>query len=343
MKVTIYDVAEKAGVSIATVSKVINNTGNMRETTRKNIKKVMAELNYQPNIMASALMGKGTKTIGLLVPDISNPLFSELAKIIEDRAHESDYSVIICSTDDNKEKELKYLEVLRKKQVDGFIVGSSFKDKSKLNDLVDESIPLVMLTQDDDEIKGSKVAIDDYRGGYIATEHLLKLGHERIFIIAEKAYSSSMRIEGYKGALKDWGVEVDENIIARISASIEGGTDTFLNLYKENKDNNPTAIFTSNDQIATGVLIAAQQLSIAVPEDLSIIGFDDTILGKTAHPPLSTVAQPINDIGKEVVDILIEEIETEKKSIKRIIHEPTLIIRDTTAYIKPDMKNNIDR
>lgn len=338
MKVTIYDVAEKAGVSIATVSKVINNTGNMRETTRKNVKKVMTELNYQPNIMASALMGKGTKTIGLLVPDISNPLFSELAKIIEDRAHESDYSVIICSTDDNKEKELKYLEVLRKKQVDGFIVGSSFKDKSKLNELVDESVPLVMLTQDDNEIKGSKVAIDDYRGGYMATEHLLKSGHERIFVIAEKAFSSSLRIEGYRGALNDWGIPIDERIIARISASIEGGTNTFLNLYEKNIHHLPTAIFTSNDQIAVGVLLAAQQLGLAVPDDLSIIGFDDTILGKTTHPPLSTVAQPIQDMGREVVDILIEEIEIEKKSVKRIIHEPTLIIRKTTSDLKKNKK-----
>jgi len=203
---------------------------------------------------------------------------------------------------------------------------------------VDESVPLVMLTQDDNEIKGSKVAIDDYRGGYIATEHLLKSGHERIFVIAEKAFSSSLRIEGYRGALNDWGIPIDERIIARISASIEGGTNTFLNLYEKNIHHLPTAIFTSNDQIAVGVLLAAQQLGLAVPDDLSIIGFDDTILGKTTHPPLSTVAQPIQDMGREVVDILIEEIETEKKSVKRIIHEPTLIIRKTTSDLKKNKK-----
>src|SRR5699024_9654892 len=113
-----------------------------------------------------------------------------------------------------------------------------------------------MLTQDDNEIKGSKVAIDDYRGGYIATQQLIKSGHERIMVIAEKAFTSSLRIEGYRGALNDWGIPIDERIIARISASIEGGTNTFLNLYDENTPHLPTAIFTSNDQIAVGVLLA---------------------------------------------------------------------------------------
>ena len=132
---TIYDVAKRAGVSIATVSKVINNTGNMRESTKQRVKKAMEELNYHPNVMASALMGKGTKTLGLLVPDISNPFFSEIAKVIEDRAHEKGYNVIICSTDENAEKEKKNVELLQSKLVDGFIVGSTYSDKSIVQNL----------------------------------------------------------------------------------------------------------------------------------------------------------------------------------------------------------------
>lgn len=332
MKVTIYDVAEKAGVSIATVSKVINNIGEMRDTTREKVKMAMNELNYRPNIMASALMGKGTKTIGLMINDISNPLFSELARIIDDRAHEKGYSVIICNTGDNEEKELKHLDILIHKQVDGFIIGSSFKDKSKLNELIEANNPLILLTHDDKEVNASKVAVDDYKGGYIATEHLLEMGHERIAIIAEKAESSSNRIKGYKSALKDSGIDVDADIMVRISASIEKGTKTFLDLYERNSSNPPTAIFTSNDQIAIGVLLASKRLNLEVPKELSIIGFDDTILGKTAHPSISTIAQPIKVMGEEVVDILIEEIQTGKRILKRSIYEPKLIIRETTQH-----------
>src|SRR5699024_96456 len=323
-------VAEKAGVSIATVSKVINNTGNMRESTRGKVKKVMEQLNYQPNIMASALMGKGTKTIGLLINDISNPIFSELSRIIEDRSHEKGYSVIICNTDDDVEKELKYLEVLHNKRVDGLIVGSSFKDKSKLNEMINLNVPLVILTHMDEEVNASKVAVDDYKGGFIATEHLLENGHRSIAIIAELADSSSKRIKGYLGALESWGINHDPMLMKRISASVENGMNQFLELYKEHVENPPTAVFTSNDQIAIGVLLAAKKLNLSIPTDLSVIGFDDTILAKTAQPSLSTVAQPIAGMGKEVVDMLIDEIETGDRSVKKIIHDPTLIIRETT-------------
>lgn len=341
MNITIYDIAEKAGVSIATVSKVINNTGSMRDSTRKRVKKVIEDLNYHPNITASALMGKGTKTIGLLIPDISNPIFAELAKKIEESAYEAGYSVIICSTDESKEKELKYLDVLQKKHVDGFIVGSDYKDKTKLNEIAKSSTPLIMLTQDDHEIVASKVAIDDYRGGYLATEHLLKLGHRKIFIIAENAHSSSLRIKGYKAALTDWGISLDKNILKRIEASIEGGMETFTEMYHANIDELPTAIFTSNEQIAMGVLLAANNLKLSIPEELSIIGFDDTILGRTAHPALSTVAQPVDLMGREVVNLLIDQIESGQNIVKRIIHEPNLIIRDSTAKVVTDTKEII--
>ena len=201
MKVTIYDVAKKAGVSIATVSKVINNTGNMRESTRQRVKEVMEELNYYPNVLASALMGKGTKTIGFLVQDISNPFFSQLAKVIEDRVHEKGFNVFISSTDDDEVKEKKYIELMEQKQVDGFIVSSTYKNKDILKNLIERDLPLIMLTQDDPELNVSKVSIDDFKGGYEATSHLLQNGHRKIAIIAEKlSNSSDKRLEGYVSA-----------------------------------------------------------------------------------------------------------------------------------------------
>lgn len=331
LKVTIYDVAEEAGVSIATVSKVINNRGNMRDKTRQKVKNVMATLNYQPNMMASALMGKGTKTIGLLVNDISNPIFSDLARIIENRSHEKGYSVIICNTDDNRDKELKYLKVLRNKQVEGLIVGSSFKDKAMLNEMRYHNIPLVMLTHMDQEVLASKIAVDDYKGGYMATEHLLENGHRRIGLIVELADSSTKRLIGYKEALKDWNIGVDPKLMIRTSASVAKGKQKFHQLYQNNYKNPPTAIFTSNNQLAVGVIAAAKSLELAIPVDLAIVSFDDTILAETTEPPITTIAQPIETMGNEVVDLLIKEIDDKMNEVHTIMHKPQLIVRQTTA------------
>ncbi|MGM7723598.1 LacI family DNA-binding transcriptional regulator [uncultured Metabacillus sp.] len=334
MKVTIYDVAKKAGVSIATVSKVINNTGNMRESTRKKVKVAMKELNYHPNVMASALMGKRTETLGLLVPDISNPFFSEMARTIEDRAHERGMSVIMCSTDESAEKEKKYIELLQRKQVDGFIVGSTFQDKAVLQDLIKNNIPLVMLTQDDASLDVSKVSVDDFIGGYEATSYHFANGHRRVAIIAENAHSSNLRIYGYREAHEAYGIAIKEEYIVRTSASIPNGKKFFEQLFSQTDIALPTAIFACNDLLAIGVIQGAKERGLEIPRDLSIIGFDNTILATTTVPGLTTIAQPISLMGKKIVDVLIEEINAGQSLKERILYNPELIVRGTTAMVK---------
>ncbi|SDI14245.1 LacI family DNA-binding transcriptional regulator [Alteribacillus bidgolensis] len=330
MKVTIYDIAKKAGVSIATVSKVINNTGSMRESTRQRVLEIMQQLNYQPSVMASALMGKKTETIGLLVPDISNPLFSEMARTIEDRAHDQGMSVIMCSTDDNPEKEKKYVELLQRKQVDGFIVGASFHDKSLLQELIDNNIPLVMLTQDEPSLDVSKVTVDDFKGGYEATSHLLFNGHQNIAIIAEYAYSSNLRINGYRAAHEVYGAVSKEEYIYRTTASILNGKKYFDKLFSRQDVELPTAIFACNDQLAIGAIQAAKEKGLQIPNDVSIVGFDDTILATTTVPGLTTIAQPIKTMGEKIVDVLIKEIKAGKSLKERFLYNPELIVRGTT-------------
>ncbi|MBS4179505.1 LacI family DNA-binding transcriptional regulator [Lederbergia citrea] len=331
MKPTIYDVAKEAGVSIATVSKVINNTGKMRDSTRENVKEAMLRLNYQPSLMASALTGKGTETLGLLVPDISNPFFSEMARTIEDRAHESGMSVIMCSTDENPEKEKKYLELLQRKQVDGFIVASSFQDKNLLKGLKKLRIPLVMLTQDDIGLDVTSVSVDDFKGGYEATSHLITAGHRNIAIIAENANSSKMRIYGYREAHAEHGLICSEENIFQTTASITNGKECLKEMVQ--KENVPTAIFACNDLIAIGVIQGAKELGLKVPEDLSIVGFDNTILATTTVPALTTVAQPITEMGNKVVDVIIEEIKEKNRGKERVLFNPQLIVRGTTTSI----------
>ncbi|MEK3888167.1 LacI family DNA-binding transcriptional regulator [Bacillus sp. FSL K6-3431] len=330
MKVTIYDVAKKAGVSIATVSKVINNTGNMRETTRKKVSEIMKQMNYRPNLMASALSGKGTETLGLLVPDISNPFFSAMARTIEDCAHERGMSVIMCSTDEDVEKEKKYLDVLQRKQVDGFIIASTFHDKSLLQELIKSNIPLVMLAYDEPSLDVSKVSVDDVKGGYNATTHLLSGGHSKIAVIAEHTYSSNLRLQGYCDAYSDHSLVFQEEYIFRTTASISNGKACFEKIFQQLDIGPPTAIFACNDLLAIGIIQGATEKGIKIPEDLAIIGFDNTILATTTVPGLTTISQPIEEMGKKVVSIIIDEIKDSNSVKKRILFNPELIVRGTT-------------
>ncbi|MBW8351542.1 LacI family transcriptional regulator [Bacillus sp. IITD106] len=330
MKPTIYDVAKAAGVSIATVSKVLNNTGNIRDSTREKVKQIMEKLNYQPSLMASALTGKGTETLGLVVPDISNPFFSEMAKTIEDRAHESGMSVIICSTDENTEKEKKYIELLQRKQVDGMIVASSFHDMEILKRVVDQKTSLVMLTQDDAGLGVTSISVNDFKGGFEATSHLISAGHRDIVMIAEYAKSSKFRINGYLEAYKEYGIETSEENIYRTIASIENGREVFRKIVQRGKV--PTGIFACNDLIAVGVIQEAKEMGLKIPDDLSIVGFDNTILATTTVPGLTTIAQPITEMGKRVVDVIIREIKEKNQTKERILFKPELIIRGTTTF-----------
>ncbi|WP_407272087.1 LacI family DNA-binding transcriptional regulator [Radiobacillus sp. PE A8.2] len=331
MKVTIYDVAAKAGVSIATVSKVINNTGKMRDVTRHKVLEVMKELNYHPSVMASALMGKATETLGLLVPDISNPFFSEIARTIEDRAHEQGMSVIMCSTDENEVKERKYLELLQRKQVDGLIVASSFNDRNILKQLVKNDVPLVMLTQHDAALGVTSVSVDDFTGGFEATSHLFSLGHKNVIIIAENTPSSKMRLYGYREAHEAHDMVFSEDNIIRTNASVANGKKCFDEILK--REQQTTAIFACNDLLAIGVLQGAKEKGISVPDRLSLVGFDDTILAKTTAPALTTIAQPIEDMGNRVVDVIIETIKGKISSKERILYKPKLIVRETTGKV----------
>lgn len=339
MKPTIYDVAKAAGVSIATVSKVINNTGNMRDTTRERVKQAIIELNYQPNMVASALTGKGTETIGLLVPDISNPFFAEMARTIEDRAHEVGMSVIICSTDTDAEKEKKYIDLLKRKQVDGLIIAATIQDIELLEDLKEGTIPIVMLTQDDVGLGLTSVSVDDFKGGFDATHYLINSGHKNIAIIAEYANSSRMRIYGYRDAHEEENLPIDEQNIYRTTARIENGRKVMLEMVKNKKV--PTAIFACNDLIAIGVIQGAKEAGLRIPKDLSVIGFDDTILAEIVAPRLTTVSQPIADMGKKTVDLIIEKIDRQKEDTsveekERILFNPTMIMRDSTLSINND-------
>jgi DNA-binding LacI/PurR family transcriptional regulator len=331
MKTTIYDVAQKAGVSIATVSKVINNTGRISEKTRKKVSSVIKSLDYHPNVMASALMGKKTNTIGLLIPDLANPFFSELARSIEDCAHELEYNLFICSTDYLPYKENKYISLLKQKGVNGFILASGFEDLKKVKDLKEE-IPVTIVARDFPTFPVNAVAVDDFMGGYQATSYLINLGHKNIGIIARDVWSNRERIRGYKQALEENGLKMPSHFEYAQETNINCGK-IIANKYL-NSDNVPTAIFACNDLLSIGAIQAAREKGFLVPEQLSVVGFDNTMIATVVDPPLTTIAQPIDIMGREVMELMVGMIEGKKKDKVRVTLMPELVERKSTAKIK---------
>ncbi|WP_018922126.1 LacI family DNA-binding transcriptional regulator [Salsuginibacillus kocurii] len=333
MKPTIYHVAEQAGVSIATVSKVINNTGRIGRETRENVLAIMKELGYEPSVVASALTGKHTNTIGLLVPDVANPYFSELARRIEDRGHEKGFSVVICNTDNGIEKEAEYVKWLHRKQVDGIILGTGIQDNRTLHELLKQETPTALVARDSPSLQVDTVRIDDYLGGRLATEHLLELGHTNLGFMLGGLNSSSEeeRLRGVRSVMTTNNLSVCEKDIVTDAYTIEEAKQQAMKILTQAQP--PTAIFAMNDLLANGVMKAARELGLRLPQDISVIGFDNTLLASISEPPLTTIAQPIADLGTQVTDLLVQEILGEKTVKQRIVLLPSLVVRESTTTI----------
>ncbi|MCM3569871.1 LacI family DNA-binding transcriptional regulator [Neobacillus mesonae] len=326
---TIYDVAKKAGVSIATVSGVINNNGKYSNKTKEKVLDVMEELKYYPSSVASSLTAKRTQTIGLIIPDISSPFYAEFARSLEDWGDEKGYSIIICSTDYNEKKEKKYVSLLLRRRVDGIIISSGFNNVDLIKDIIQQEIPVVLVAYNIDSLQLNTVSVDDYRGGYQATAYLAELGHKRIAIITETVQSSAERIRGYQNALNDYHLIYDENLLTESRATFEEGeiqAEKLLNLEEP-----PTAIFAFNDILAIGAMRAVLKRGLKIPEDISIVGFDNSVLATICNPTLTTMAQPLNDMGKEAIGSLISEIEGTVKRKQRILLLPELVKRHSTG------------
>ncbi|MBE3578676.1 LacI family DNA-binding transcriptional regulator [Caldanaerobacter subterraneus] len=336
MAVTIKDIARLANVSVTTVSRVINNKPEgVSEETRQKILKLVKELGYQPNAIARGLVTKKTKTIGLIIPDISNPFFPDIARGVEDSAHIYGYNVFLCNTDDNLEKESEYIKALKEKYVDGIIFTSSSIPKHEhIIELVESGIPVVIMDRrvDSENIYG--VFLDNYEGGYIATKHLIDLGHEKIGCITGPLYTKSAkeRLEGYKKALLDSGIKIDEKLIFEGDYKINGGIIGAERLLKDNKD--MSAIFACNDLMAYGAYKTIRSFGYKIPDDISVVGFDDIQLSQILEPQLTTIKQPAYDMGLTAARMLIKLIEGKKLKKKIINFRPQLVIRQSTKLVK---------
>lgn len=311
MNPTIKDVAKKANVSTATVSRILNGLPGYSDETRRKVQKVIEELGYQPNAIARGLVNKRTKTLGVLLPNVSSMFASEILNGIEDTAHESDYSVIVCNTDSNGVRTLKYLQVLNEKRVDGIIFTSEELKEDYYKAMKEMNVPIVLVSTASDLYLLPYVKVDDMRAAYSATEYLIKNGHKKIAMISgrrEDPIAGVPRINGFKQALEDYGIPFEQN---RITYGIDFGFKTGIMCMEELLKNAPdtTAIFAASDEIAIGAISVANKYNVKIPDQLSIIGYDNLKIAEMSVPPLTTVGQPLYEIGQTSANLLINMID----------------------------------
>ncbi|WP_139823794.1 LacI family DNA-binding transcriptional regulator [Thalassobacillus devorans] len=334
--VTIKDVARKANVSISTVSRVLNNSGYTSASVKEKVNKAVDELKFQKNMVATAMIKKQTSTFGLIIPDIKNIFYGELTRAIEDKAHQHGFNVILCNTDNNLEKEKEYLNFLLRKGIDGIIFSTPEINDRNIREVMKSrpDLPMVILGSKVQNVRLDEVLVDNFDGGYTATEHLIDLGHEKIGYIGgqQDSYATVERLKGFKAALEERGLPLDKKHVKLDEFKIHSGYEKGKEMLA--KKDRPTAIFAGNDAIAVGVYKAARELEMKIPEDLSVIGFDDSQFAEIVDPGLTTIRTPIAEMGEKTVELAVQIIKENKNFKESIMFPPTLIERASTASIK---------
>jgi LacI family transcriptional regulator len=322
---TIKDVAKLAGVSVATVSRVLNSSGYVNEETKKRVEQAISQLNYRPNHVARSLFNGRSQMIALLVPDIMNPFFPELARAVEDFAKLNDYTFVLCNTDDDPEKEMHYIYALEQKSVDGIILVSSTVTEKRLHGV---RVPIVAL----DRIVSanlSSITVKNREGARQAVRYLKKKGCKRIAHICgpDNVSNTKERLGGYLDEVKH------ENWF--LSSYVVSGNyqyDLAMEATKNLLIHHPEidGIFVANDLMGVGVLKAAQELGLNVPRDIQIIGFDGISLGEKITPSITTMKQPIYEMGTRAAQLLIHQINEPKREVQHELFEVTLVKREST-------------
>lgn len=326
----IRDVAQRAGVSISTVSRVLNNTDYpVKPETRVRVLKAIEELKFRPNDMARGLLMKKSRTIGLVVPDISNPYYPELSLGIEATASEHGYSVIFCNTSRKVEKLGQYVDVLLQKRADGIIIAGGGTQSVQVSQVLSDFDVCVALVGRHN-LPFPSVQVDNFEAARGATVHLLELGHRGISFLSGPPRLTSVqdRLAGYRAALKEHGIESDDKLYHEGDFGAESGYEGAKAILQGG--DRPTAIFASNDRMAVGALAAAADLGLNVPEDVSVIGFDDTVLASQIRPALTTVAVPAYDMGATTMQLLLKLLAGEE--CPQTVWLPTrLVIRQSSG------------
>lgn len=347
--VTIYDIAKIANTSPATVSRVLSNSGYpVSQKLSKKIHKIAKEMKYVPNMLGRQLKTNKSNTIGVIVPTISNPFYSSVVFGIEETARKNGYNVLLCNSQQSPELEIEYLQTLFQKQVQGIIISSISGKIELLNDYIAKGLSVVTIDETFDDLKdGYQIGFDYRRGGYLATKYLKEKGHEKIAYVTAPLDRPSRQgiFQGYRDALLEFDLRTHNHwvqISDDINENMDGSSYEFTNGKKLTRQiisssDLPTAILVCNDMTAIGVLNELVTQGIKVPEEISVVGFDNIEMGQMITPPLTTIEHPKYEMGMFACNMLFERLNGDKSKLKEIVLQPQLIERKSVEDLK--MKN----
>ncbi|EGQ7947096.1 substrate-binding domain-containing protein [Vibrio parahaemolyticus] len=332
---TMKDIAKLAGVSTSTVSHVINKTRFVSEEISERVNNAAKELNYYaPSALARSLKVNRTKTIGMLVTTSTNPFFGEVVKGVERSCYHKGYSLILCNTEGDNERMRQSINTLLQKRVDGLILMCSSLEGERI-DVFERypDIPVVVMDWGPMLFTSDKIQDNSLRGGYLAAKYLIDCGHTEIGCITGPLikHQAQMRYEGYKRAMNEAGLDFNANWIIESDFECEGGYQAFKKMAE--RGTLPSSIFVSNDMMAMGVINAANELGIKVPDDLSIIGYDDIHIAKFMSPSLTTIHQPKYRLGQAAVETLVRRLDDKSNEAQVVQLEPTLVVRNSVKLL----------
>ncbi|TOM88444.1 substrate-binding domain-containing protein [Vibrio parahaemolyticus] len=332
---TMKDIAKLAGVSTSTVSHVINKTRFVSEEISERVNNAAKELNYYaPSALARSLKVNRTQTIGMLVTTSTNPFFGEVVKGVERSCYHKGYSLILCNTEGDNERMRQSINTLLQKRVDGLILMCSSLEGERI-DVFERypDIPVVVMDWGPMLFTSDKIQDNSLRGGYLAAKYLIDCGHTEIGCITGPLikHQAQMRYEGYKRAMNEAGLEFNANWIIESDFECEGGYQAFKKMAE--RGTLPSSIFVSNDMMAMGVINAANELGIKVPDDLSIIGYDDIHIAKFMSPSLTTIHQPKYRLGQAAVETLVRRLDDKSNEAQVVQLEPTLVVRNSVKLL----------
>ncbi|MBM7551493.1 LacI family DNA-binding transcriptional regulator [Thalassobacillus pellis] len=333
--VTIKDVAKQANVSIATVSRILNNQPGYTEKTRMKVQQVIEELGYKPNAVARSMISRNTQTIGVLFPDVSSMLSSEILRGIEDVAHQNNSSVIVCHTAEDGIRTHKYLKLLHEKRVDGLIFVSESLCEEYYETIKSMDIPLVLVSTMSYKHQVPYVKVDDCNAAYTAVNHLIENGHTRIGMISGNQHdliAGRPRVEGFKEAMQHNGLQAGEDdVVYQDGFSFIDGKGGVVRLLEQSR--NLTAIFAASDDIAIGAMSVLHKMGRKVPEDISIIGYDNLPTAEMMIPPLTTIAQPFSEMGANASEMIFHMLKDKVKSTQSRIMRHELVVRESVKKL----------
>lgn len=315
MNVTIYDVAREANVSMATVSRVVNGNPNVKPATRKKVMEVIERLGYRPNAVARGLASKKTTTVGVIIPDISSTFFAELTRGIEDIATMYKYNIILSNSDQNKEKELHLLNTMLGKQVDGIVFMSGNITSEHVEEFEKSPVPIVLAGSIEETEKIPSVNIDYDQAVYDVVQSFIEKGHKEIaFVIGplHEPINKEKKLAGYKRALENSGIPYREEFIIEGDYTYDSGIEAIEKLLE--MDSKPTAIFVGSDEMALGVIHGAEDKGYKIPDDFEVVSSDNTRLTLMVRPQLTTIVQPLYDIGAVAMRLLTKLMNKEEVS-----------------------------